>query len=347
MRRWNIEIRRALPRAGAPFGAVAGLCLVAACSAAPAAPASGGTSASGAATPPAATAAVDYSASADPSRPADILSEGLPRSTRFANVEFSLTGARIARQTPASYAAGGAPEPSDRQYAFLDLTASNRSVAVDIRLPDEVFQLVTDGATGLEVAAGGVDSVAAGMATDSYLAFEVPDALDLAAAVLQIGRRPDTPALLPLSGTVPASGYPIEVDIRASVVGPGELWGDPVTFDLVGLVVSKDLTVERCCPDTGPRADEDEVFVTFSLQATGPDNRYGDAIGRDTVRLLVDGVPRAAWDLPRKSSKGETIDFTASFVVPADVLTLELELGDSSAGTPGRIPIALPALPFN
>lgn len=338
-RRGHGRIKRARP------SLVLGLCLVAACSTTPTAGTAGDSPSSETDAAPPGSGMLATKGPAGPSVEVDALTDGLPRSTEFANIEFSLTGARAVRQTPASYAAGGQPEPSDHTYAFLDLTARNTSVRVDIRLPDDVFQLLVDDGSALEVTGGGFGSVDADTTTDGFLAFELPDGFDLAAAALQIGRRPDTPALLPLSGDVPTSGYPIEVDLRGSVVGPGQVWGEPVTFDLNSVVISKDLAVERCCPTTGPRADEDEVFVTFNLQATGPENRYGDWVGRRTVRVLVDGVSRVAWDVPTLESHGETVDFAASFVVSSATRELVLELGDSSAGAPGRIPIPLPALP--
>jgi hypothetical protein len=330
---------------GARASLVTGLCLIAACSTTPAAPASGESPSSGTTAASPGLGRLESKGPAGSSVEVGALTDGLPRSTEFANIEFSLAGARSIRQTPASYAAGGQPEPSDRTYAFLDLVARNTSTRVDIRLPKDVFQLLVDASTALEVVGGGFGSLDADTAADGFLAFELPEGFDLAAAVLQIGRRPDTPALLPLSGTVPTSSYPIWVDLRGSVVGPGQVWGEPVTFDLNSVVFSKDLAVERCCPPTGPRADQDEVFVTFNLQATGPDNRYGDSVGGRSVRILVDGVSRAPWDVPTLSSHGETVDFAASFVVSGAVRELVLELGDSSAGDPGRIPIPLPTLP--
>lgn len=333
--------------AGARRAVLAATWLVAACTATPAtvlesAESDGPAPVASAAVPAGRSPAVGGSPAAAGDR---AVTSGLPRSTVFANVEFSLTAAHVSRQTPASYAAGGAPEPTDQPYAFLDLTARNRSVAVAIRMPDDVFQLDLGRGTPVEPAGGGFAQIEPDAAIDGMLAFEVPDDVDLAAAVLQIGRRPDSPALLPLSGEVPKSAFPFELDVRGTVVGPGATWGSPVTFELVGAIVSKDLVVERCCPDSGPRADEDEVFMTFSLQATGPDDRFGDSINGDAVRLIVDGLPRSAWHVPMKTSKGETVDVAAVFVVPTTTRSLELELGDSSAGDIGRIPIPLPSLP--
>ena len=350
MRRWRgheLVKRRPGSTAGAGRGVLVAAALVAACSAGPAAvPESIGGDEPAAVASAAVRAGQASSTTESPAAAADpVISAGLPRSTVFANVEFSLTTVRLARQTPASYEAGGEAESTDRPYAFLELTAHNRSVAVAIRMPDDVFQLDIGRSRFVEMAGGGFAEIGADTTIDGMLAFEVPDDVDLAAAVLRIGRRPDSPALLPLSGEVPKTGFPFELDVRGSVVAPGATWGSPVTFELVGAIVSKDLVVERCCPDTGPRADEDEVFVTFSLQATGPDDLFGDSINADAVRLIVDGLPRSAWHVPGKTSKGETVDVAAVFVVPTTTRFLELELGDSSAGETGRIPIPLPSMP--
>jgi len=236
------------------------------------------------------------------------------------------------------------PTASDVAHAFLELTVANASLGIDIRLSDDVFGLVPAEGDALEVVRGGFGAIKADSAADGFLAFEVSETFDLAAATLRIGRRPDTPALLPLSGSVPSSPYPIDLDVGGGVTGPGQLWGEPVLFELLGAVASKDLAIERCCPETGPRADEDEVFLTFSLRITGPDNRYGDQVGGRAVRLLVDGVPREAWYVPLEGSKGTAVDLPAAFVIPVTAREVVLQLGDSTAGDPGRIPKTLPDL---
>jgi uncharacterized surface protein with fasciclin (FAS1) repeats len=270
-----------------------------------------------------------------------VLEDGLPRSTTFANVEFELTGAMVSWQSPSSYAEGGPPQPSDVPHAFLGITAHNRSMGVQLRIPDDAFRLLT---VDDEIVAvhGGFGHLAADTSTDGFLAFPVPETLDLAHTVLRIGAPPDTPALLPLAGEVPASGYPIELGTTGQVEGPGQLWGGPVTFEVLGGTISKDLVVERCCPDTGPRANEDELFVTFGLRVTGPDDAYGEQVGTRSIRLVVDGVPREAWHAPLVSSKGTATDLQAVFVVPSTARDLVLQLGDSSAGSPGRLEVVLP-----
>jgi hypothetical protein len=73
-----------------------------------------------------------------------------------------------------------------------------------------------------------------------------------------------------------------------------------------------------CCPDTGSRADDGELFVTLQLSGRVTGSQYGQAtVSTDAVRLVVDGQPEPPIEFAGRPNtpEGEAFDFAATWVV--------------------------------
>jgi hypothetical protein len=189
-------------------------------------------------------------------------------------------------------------------------------------------------------------------AVDTFLAFEVPPDVDLTGAVLRIGAAPDRPASLPLTGEVPSPEYPQTVDVEGSAEGIGPTNGGTIVFTLVDGTLSEDRPHERSNSPTGLRADTGELFLVLHVQAEKVEGRGNDILGPDAFRLLVDGTPRAPWDVatdPLGSNDSPTampnavVDAWVAFLTPTDASEFALLAGDLS-DEPGTIPVELPPM---
>lgn len=281
------------------------------------------------------------------------------RSVVFSNVEFTVTGVRISNERPDSYAAGGEPEvdPSTR-YAYLDVVATNGMTsslaegldAADYRLilggeevaPVEEMSYLSE-VTGIITAASAVET---------FLAFEMPADADLSGAVLRIGAPPDRPAVLPLTGEVPTPDYPSTFPLDGAAEGVGPTNGGTIEFRLIEATLSEDRPHEHSNSPTGLRADSGELFLVLHVQAEKVSGRGNDLLGIDAFRLVVDGIPRAPWDVaidPLGSNETPTampnavVDAWVAFLVPVDAAEFALRVGDLS-NEPGSMPVELPPM---
>lgn len=281
------------------------------------------------------------------------------RSVVFSNVEFTVTAVRTSNQRPDSYAAGGEAEvDASQHYAYLDVVATNRmpsSLAEGLDVAD--YRLILAGGEVAPVDEMSYLSditgiIGAASAVDTFLAFEVPADADLSGAALRIGAGPDRPAVLPLTGEVPASDYPSTFPLDGAAEGVGPTNGGTIEFRLIEATLSEDRPHEHSNSPTGLRADSGELFLVLHVQAEKVSGRGNDLLGADAFRLVVDGVPRAPWDVaidPLGSNETPTampnavVDAWVAFLIPVDAAEFALRVGDLS-DEPGSIPVELPPM---
>lgn len=282
------------------------------------------------------------------------------RSVVFGNVEYRVTDVKVSNQTLRSYASGADPEIGDEFFAFLDITAVNQmSGTMSGRLDASIYRLeLADAEVGAADQMGFLSDltgfIRANTGVDSFLAFPVAEGTDLSSAVLVIGASPDRRARLPLTGPVPEHPYPLEVELGVSAEGDSPTNpGGRIVFTVLGARLTEDSPHENATSPTGLRANEDELFLVFHVQAEKIAGGGPDAINTSAFRLIVDGVPRSPWDAashPQGSQgsprldPGSAVDVWVAFMLPVDAVDLVLQAGLVS-GDPALIPIELPPLP--
>ncbi len=276
------------------------------------------------------------------------------RTVRFANVDYTVSAATVTNQDLRSYAEGTEPvvDSTGQTFLILDVKAENSLGSTQVGLPDEaVGLLLGDGRVGLE--AGFLSDITGylrgGTSVASFLAFEVDseaEAASLSDAVLVLGAQPDRTAMLPLTGPVPTSGYPVTTSLTGRATGTGPTNGGTISFQVRDATVAIDLPHEQVTSPTGQRADEDTVFVQVHVRATKTQGRGNDLLA-DAFRLRVDGDPIAPFDVAQTetgstgtptATPGATVDAWALFLVPTDAGTLVLQVG-AFGDDPGRIPL--------
>lgn len=283
-----------------------------------------------------------------------------PRSVRFSNVEFTVTGVRTSNQQLRSYAQGGDPAiDEDGLYAYLDITAVNAmSSTMTERLGPGHYKLLLggnelDAAEELGFLSDLTGFIRANTGVDSFLAFPLDGPMDLAGSELIIGVPPDRRASLPLTGDVPPPAYPVEVELSGSAVGTSPTNPGTIEFTLLGATLAEDQPLEFATSPTGLRANEDELFLVIHLRAHKVSGGGSDHLGPSAFRLIVDGVPRAPWSsatAPGGSQgspivqAGAAIDVWVGFLVAIDASEVALQAGDFDAD-PAILPIELPPLP--
>jgi hypothetical protein len=217
------------------------------------------------------------------------LSGSLPRSGEFVGARFTVERAHVTNTHP--YTMFGDPRPGPLFYAVLAIVAENptRSV-IDYGFDDEAFALRTwSGRLLPNVPSPGrlaFSRLAPGDRTEDELVFgsETPDILD--GAALLVGRPPDVPAIVPLTAPPLPADYPAPV--TAEEQGPFQ--AGAIAWEVLSGEASLDRPPGACCPDSGVRADEGEVFLTLRLRGRVDGSQYGQAtVSTDAVRLLVGG----------------------------------------------------------
>lgn len=281
-----------------------------------------------------------------------------PRSVTFANIEFTVTGVKVSNQTLRSYAEGGEPESDpESSHVFLDVTAVNQMSATQTEgLGSEAFKLrlggeEIDAASDVDFLSDITGIIRPTATVESFLAFPVPSGTDVSGATLLIGVAPDRRASLALTGDVTANRYPLEVDVTGSAEGIGPTNGGTIEFTVLGATLSEDRPHEQATSPTGDRANDGELFLVLEVRGEKTSGRGGDLLGTDAFRLLVEGTPRAPWDVatePTGSTEtprvdpGAAVDTWVAFMVPIDAGDFELQVGDLEE--PGVIPLSLPDL---
>ncbi len=280
-----------------------------------------------------------------------------PRSVVIANIELEITDVKVSNQELRSYADGTDPVVSDATYAFLDIVASNLTTRSQIGLGDDVFRLVVDGTEtvpddSMSFLSDVGSLIAANTTVNSFLAGPVAEDVDLANAVLVVGALPDRIEELPLTGPLPVADYPVTVELEGTAEGIGPTNAGTVVFSLLAATLAEDRPHADATSPTGERADVGELFLVLHVRAEKTSGR-GLELLSDAFRLLVDGVPRAPWDVaddpggspgvPRVAP-GAAVDAWVAFLVPDDAGELMLQVGDFEED-PGLILLDITPLP--
>jgi hypothetical protein len=268
-------------------------------------------------------------------------------SVTFAGVEYSVTDAFVSNQEPRNYADGASPVPSEGSHAFVLMAGNNTSPRrPEVAVADFSLQLA-DGtaieATDLFGRGADFMAPAASTAADGFLVFEVEPTVDLTAAGLRIGKAPDRPELLMLTGVQPPPAYPVVLEVSGEARGTGVTNGGNLLYTLLGGGLHIDNPLEFPNYDTGARANEDELFLVLDIRIMMESGRVEGTFA-DQFRLIVDGAPRAPWNSPAGDSigPGAAVDTQVGWLIPAETTDVVLQVGDP-AEDPGTIPITLPA----
>ena len=161
---------------------------------------------------------------------------------------------------------------------------------------------------------------------------------DLADYTFQVGEDGKEPAPIPLSGTVPESGYPITLTGMPAAV-PGEVIGGPATATNIRGTVSLDYA--------GQRADEGMRFMTLTTDiVAGPGHSH--FLGSWDLRLSVEGIEMES---PEGDVTGENLPEGATgtgtwvFVIPDSGKNAAVHFGGDSPPDNPPGPFTLPTLP--
>ncbi len=258
------------------------------------------------------------------------LSAGLPRTTRYGGLEFTITQAVMDNEDQSG---GGGRYRGDALFARL--AVSVRNTTTESAYPDaSLFRLRL--ASGHDYPNRSYDFRAAdpGSTTEAALVFEVPSGAQWDGATLLLSAGGDEPAELPLTGPVPPPAYPVALRLPApaEVAGPAQ----GLTYALLGATLDLDAGTRR--------AQAGQRFLKLHLRLTNTGVTYGIAMGPSFFRLSVDDVPLAPLTAPIA-----VIDYQAAlegdvvFAIPAQAASAELQLGDVTAEKTqfARVPLDL------
>lgn len=252
----------------------------------------------------------------------------LPRSAEFLGVLFTVEAARVTNTHPY---ASGEPSPGPQLYAVLDVTAVNTgSSAAEYGFDAGAFGLRTySGQLIATVEPPGVYEfrrLEPGTTGRDLLVFGVYTSDVLDGASLMIGRPPDAPTVLPLTAPERDPRYPVAI-----LAATGEpVQAGAIAWSILDGEGSLDRPAGVCCPDTGERADEGELYVTLALRGLVRGSRYGQAtISSEAVRLVVDSIAHEPFGFKGKANvaEGSAFDFEVTWLVPAGAHAVALQVG--------------------
>jgi hypothetical protein len=320
----------------------------------PTATASGATNGAASPTPAAQPAATQAPPAATPTEAPPVLeqreSTAVPRAVRYADLTFTVTDAVVSNASLRTYD-DAEPEVGEGWHLFLHITALNELTGRVLNFHENNMSLEIDGEkVGFVTVPGQLSqpSVQAANTVDYIAAFEVEEDVDFASITLLIAEPGTVPAVLPLSGEVPESGYPFEIEAEA---GDYAMTSGPCSMTITPLLAEVDLDARidgvgsLSAIDGSRRAGTDERFLRFDMRVTLPPGSCSVGNVQDQLfRLQIDGVPRGAINnVNFLINPGEASDFELLYRVPEDAEELVLLAGDP-AGTVAEIPITAPSL---
>ena len=272
------------------------------------------------------------------------LAGSLPRSATFRGVELVVDRVRLTNTHP--YTIFGEPRPGELYYVVVELTARNpQEWATEYGFGDETFGFRTWSGRLLPVveSPGELDfrRLEPGEEASDLIVFgsEVPDVLD--GSALLVGRAPDSPLIIPLTAPPLMADYPTPVSPAAA----GPHVAGVIEWSVLGGEAGLERPLNVCCPDTGDRADEGELFVTLELSGRVSGSQYGQAtVSSDAVRLVVDGEPQPPLEFDGRANtpEGEAYEFALTWVAHEDDPGLALQLLDG-ADVVETVPIVIGA----
>jgi hypothetical protein len=257
----------------------------------------------------------------------------LPRSMEFQGVRFTVDRARITNTHP--YTIFGDPRPGELLFVVLDVTAENTTdEATRYQFNEEAFGLRTYSGQLLPI----VDPIGIydfsrlepRQTQSDQLVFGTHAADVLDGASLLVGRPPDSPAILALTSPPREPLYP--TDVVAVSAGPTQ--AGPISWTVTRGQASLDLPAGVCCPETGARADDGELFVTLTIRGTVRGSQYGQAsVTSSLVRLVADGQADEPFGFEGQANvkEGTPYEFDVTWLIAADVGSLALEVGTGTS----------------
>lgn len=273
----------------------------------------------------------------------------------FGKVEFSIGGAELSNEDPASRSAGmGLLSPG--WHLYLDIAVENPNQAATLNINDRSF-------VSLRTASGDVTarlfsndisprSIIQPGATGSYqVSYEVPASFELADAQLVFGDLDTEQVVLDLTAVeapAPSRPQPVDLSLQASVdgrvvCGPTRLAAS-VTRATQSLDLPADLVTTGGLPlraRLGHRFLEiDVAFTVVDAPESGGVGGGGGCVGTivsdELIALAVNGVVAEQRYVHSNGSGeaqvGETVSVNVGFMVPT-ATPLNLTLGNPEAST--------------
>ena len=273
----------------------------------------------------------------------------VPRSVRFSDMTYTITDAVVTNATLRSYD-GPEPEPSEDVHLVLHLTVENELNGRVQHFDLNFFKLESGDGTldAVQVPGQPVFTAQAASAIDVLIAFEVTEDFEFAGATLVVAEPGTEPASLPLTGVVPESGYPFEVEAEpgdhAFTSGPCDMTVTPLSAQ-IDLDARIDGVGSASAIDGSRRAGIGERFLRLDMRVTlATGGCVVGTVGDPLFRLQIDGVPRGAINnVNFLMDPGEASDFQLLYRVPEDATDLVLLAGDP-AGVVAEIVVTAPSL---
>jgi hypothetical protein len=256
------------------------------------------------------------------------LESGLPRTVTYSGLSYTVLEAVLENQ-PRPEEFGFVPE--GEFLARLAVQLEN-TTGQDIFIDDRIYRLRLADGEVYPTLSSGVYAPPPGATSNLELVFAVPGSADWEGAQLELGAADREPAVLPLTGEVPAPQFPrtVALPAPATVTAPD----GSLQYELLGAALDLDWQ--------GSRVTVGHRYLQLRLRLTNLGGRSGLAIGPSHFRLLVDGVPLAP-----EASMIEVVDYQASrdgeavFLVPASAGEVTLQLGDVSTSEPQLVTLTL------
>ena len=227
-------------------------------------------------------------------------STDVPRGAYFSDMTYTITDAVVTNATLRTYD-GPAPEPGEDTHLVVHLTVLNELNGRVQHFNLNFFKLDVDSTPedALQVPGQPVFTAQAASTVDVLIAFEVDTDFDFADATLIIAEPGTEPAMLPLTGAMAESGYPLAIDVATGdqQVTSGNPCGTTMVVTPLDAEVDLDARIDGVgsagAIDGSRRALEGERFIRIAMRATGDSGQCGGAnVMDDLFRLRIDGVPR-------------------------------------------------------
>lgn len=278
----------------------------------------------------------------------------LPRTLHYAGAEITAVAAVVSNAAPSSWGTDK-PLATDRMHLFLSIETSfaDGYPGSDSRLPVDRFHLITADGSSIPAKApssdGEVPIPADGTARD-LLVFAIDPAL-VAAARLSYDDGEHIPALVPLTGPVADSPYPIEAAPGSRATTDFATGCDPSPADVVLDAVAWDLDAgvghdpdARLIQGKSSRAANGTRWVRIQATVTAQAGQCGGTfVNHEQFTMDADGkVIHPSNDTSVKLGDGESATVSHVFAVPEGVAKLSLLVGDADA-EPHAFGLTVPA----
>lgn len=265
------------------------------------------------------------------------LSDGLPRTGTYGFIDVTIEVAEMGRIVPASYLRDQ-QDPGEDLYLFLTMEVSNTSLEYTANWTPSPYGLTISGEpSGAPMMLEGRPHIGltAGTSTDAVVAFELPPDVGFEDIEFTLAEEDKVPLVVPLAGDMPDWPWPIEVavDTVADIEGDGISCAQSLTVEIFGGEVGVDLLDTEGRFVGSRRVSDGELFLTVDGRVTNHGgNRCGGGstnVTGDSVRIYVDGVPRAPVGFVNVNVPSDAaLDVAWHFVYDVDAAEVEFLFGD-------------------